>query len=71
VLDVEGDELGASERGGEPEQQQRPVAQPGQGGGVELGEDLFERPEVERRGSALGCGPVPAADSREDLRDRA
>jgi hypothetical protein len=43
MLDVEGDELRAAQRGGEPEQQQRLVAQPGQGEGVELGEDLLER----------------------------
>jgi len=43
VLDVEGDELRAAQRGGEPEQQQRPVPEPGQGGGVEFGEDLLER----------------------------
>jgi hypothetical protein len=71
VLDVEGDELGAAQRGGEPEQQQRPVAQPGQGGGVELGEDLLKGAEVERRGPTLGCGAVRAADPREDLLDRA
>ncbi len=43
MFDVERDELGAPERGGEAEQQQRPVAMPAEGGGVELGEDLLER----------------------------
>jgi len=70
MLDVEGNELGSSERGGEPEQQQRPVAQPGEGGGVKLGEDLLERGEVKRCGPTLRCDAVPAADPREDLRDR-
>jgi hypothetical protein len=60
MLDIEGDELRAAQRGGEPEQQHCPVAQPCQDGGVELGEDLVERPEVGRRRPTLGCPTQPA-----------
>ena len=64
VLDVERDELGAPQRGGEPEQQQRPVAQAGERGGVDRLEQPRERVELERRGPAQRAGAVLGGGSR-------
>jgi hypothetical protein len=55
MLDVERDELGASQRGSEPEQQQRSVAAPGKRCGVDRLEQPLQRAEIERRGAAGGC----------------
>ena len=71
VLDVERDELRAAQRGGEPEQQQRPVALAGERGGVDRLEQPRERVELERRGLAQRAGAVLAADPRHDRGDGA
>jgi hypothetical protein len=52
VLDVERDELGAPQGGGEPEQQHRSVSQAGERGGVDRLEQARERLELERLGFA-------------------
>ena len=62
VLDVERDELRASERGGEAEQQQRAVALPGERGAVDRLEQPRQRVELERRGLAQRAAAVLAAD---------
>ena len=69
-LDVERDELGAPERGGEPEQQQRPVAQAGERGGVDRLDEPGERLELERLGFAQRPYAALAADAGEDRGDR-
>jgi hypothetical protein len=50
ILDVKRDELGAPQRGGEPEQQYRPVSHAGEGGDVDRLEQARERLELERLG---------------------
>jgi hypothetical protein len=70
VLDVEGDELGAAQGGGEPEQQQRPVAPAGERREVDRIDQPGQRVELERRGRAQHPGAVLAADPRQDRGDR-
>jgi hypothetical protein len=71
VLHVERDELGAPERGGEPEQDQRPVAESGERGGVDRFDEAPERVELERLGLAARLGAVLAADPGHDGGDGA
>ena len=71
ALDVECDELRASECGGEPEQQQRPVAAAGERRGVDRLEQPPERVKLKRRGLAQRAGAVLAADPRHDRGDGA
>jgi hypothetical protein len=52
IPDIERDELRAPQRGGEPEQQERPVAAAGERRGVDRLEQPLQRVELERRGVA-------------------
>ena len=70
VLDVERDELGAPQRCGEPEQQQRPVAQAGERGGVDRLHEPGERLELERTGLAQRADAALAAGCRPGRRRR-
>jgi hypothetical protein len=58
IPDIERDELRAPQRGGEPEQQQRPVAPAGDRRGVDRLEQPRQRVELERRGLAQRASAV-------------
>jgi hypothetical protein len=58
IPDIERDELRAPQRGGEPEQQQRPVAPAGDRRGVDRLEQPRQRVELERRGLAQRASRV-------------
>jgi len=70
VVDVERDELGASQRGDEPEQEDGPVSQAGERAGVDRVEQARERLELERAGLAQRPHAALAADAGEDRGDR-
>ena len=72
VLDVERAELGAPQRGGESEQQQRPIAQAGEGVLLDRLDEPRERVCVST-GAAwrMGAVPSPAADPGQDGGDGA
>ena len=67
MLGVERDELGASQRGGESEQQQRPVAATSEVRRVDRLEQPLERVEIEQRGAARRSGRVPCSRRIPDI----
>jgi len=69
VGEVQSDQLGDPQGGGEAEQEDRGVAGALGGGTVDRGKDLAEVGDVEGSGLAAGCGADDAPQSTADLAD--
>ena len=70
VGEGEGGQLGAAQRAGEAEQDDRGVADAADGGAVDGGDDLAQVGDAERPGRPARGGAEDAAQSAADLADR-